>query len=226
VRPVRALGAGEGSAAVDPNSRRSGSAGDDIADSVSANVDRMQTEEMQERFSLRPVEQSDLAELMRIYTDPTVPGEFQWFGFRVAKAREVERRWAEDGLIGGDWSLLAIGLQNGSCAGVVNWRTVGETGNLEIGICVFPEHRGQGIGTEAQRQLVDYLFATTPVHRLQAGTEVDNVAEQRALERVGFHREGVSRGLYFRDGRWRDSIMYGLLRDDTSGGVASSAVSS
>jgi [ribosomal protein S5]-alanine N-acetyltransferase len=197
-----------------------------IADSVSGERGPTQTEEMQELFSLRPVQQSDLAELMRIYTDPTVPGEFQWFGFRVAKAREVERRWAEDGLIGGDWSLLAIGLQNGSCAGVVNWRAVGETGNLEIGVCVFPEHRGQGIGTEAQRQLVGYLFATTPVHRLQAGTEVDNVAEQRALERVGFRREGVSRGLYFRDGRWRDSIMYGLLRDDTSRDVASSAVRS
>jgi hypothetical protein len=54
---------------------------------------------MQELLRLRPVEQSDLAELMRIYTDPTVPGELQWFGFRVAKAREVERRWTEDGLI-------------------------------------------------------------------------------------------------------------------------------
>lgn len=151
-----------------------------------------------------------------MYTDPTVPGEFQWFGFRVVKAREVERRWAEDGLIGGDWSTLAVGLQNGSCVGDVSWRVVGETRNVEIGIWLFPEYRGRGIGTGAQRQLVDYLFATTPVHRLQAGTEIDNVAEQRALERVGFRREGVSRGL-FRDGRWRDGVMYGLLRDDPRG---------
>jgi RimJ/RimL family protein N-acetyltransferase len=58
------------------------------------------------------------------------------------------------------------------------------------------------------------LFGTTPVHRLQAGTEVENVAEQRALKNAGFRREGVHRGVYFRDGRWRDSVMYGLLRDD------------
>lgn len=177
----------------------------------------MQTEVVRELVKLRPVERSDLSELMRIYTDPTVPGEFQWFGFRLAKAREIERRWAEDGLIGGEWSSLAVGLQNGDCAGDVVWRPVGETGNLEIGICLFPEYRGRGIGTEAQRQLVEYLFATSPVHRLQAGTEVDNVAEQRALERVGFRREGVFRGFYFRDGRWRDSVMYGLLRDDPRG---------
>lgn len=143
-----------------------------------------------------------------------MPGEFQWFGFRVAKARELERRWAEDGLIGADSSTLAIDVAAGSCVGAVGWRPVEATGSLEIGICVLPEHRGRGVGTEAQRQLVDYLFATAPVHRLQAKTEVGNVAEERALERVGFAREGVLRGYAFRDGRWRDGIMYGLLRDD------------
>jgi RimJ/RimL family protein N-acetyltransferase len=170
---------------------------------------------MNERIRLRPVEQSDLLQLTQIYLDPTVPGEFQWFGFRPGKAREVERRWAEDGLIGGDSSLLAIGLADDSFAGVVSWRPVGETGSLEIGICVWPAFRGRGIGTEAQRQLVDYLFTTTPVHRLQASTGLDNVAEQRALERVGFRREGVMRGVGFLDGQWRDGVMYGLLRDDS-----------
>jgi len=100
----------------------------------------------------------------------------------------------------------------------VTWRSLGSSENLEIGIALFPEYRGRGIGTEAQSQVVHYLFSTTTAHRLQAGTEVDNVAEQRALERVGFRREGVQRGLYFRDGLWRDSIMYGLLRDDPSHG--------
>jgi RimJ/RimL family protein N-acetyltransferase len=37
---------------------------------------------------------------------------------------------------------------------------------------------------------------------------------QRALERVGFSREGVLRGYGFRDGKWRDGVIYGLLRDD------------
>lgn len=174
----------------------------------------METGAMHDLVRLRPVQQSDLSDLMRMYTDPAAPGEFQWFGFRTAKANEIERRWADDGLLGADSSTLVVAVEDGSCAGDVNWRPVGETGNLEIGIWLFAEYRGRGIGTEAQRQLVDYLFATTPVHRLQAGTELDNVAEQRALERVGFRREGVARGLYFRDGRWRDSVLYGLLRDD------------
>ena len=52
------------------------------------------------------------------------------------------------------------------------------------------------------------------MHRIWAGTEVDNIAEQRALEKAGFTREGVTRGAGWRDGTWRDGVIYGLLRTD------------
>lgn len=83
----------------------------------------------------------------------------------------------------------------------------------EIGIALLPEHRGHGVGTTAQRLLVEYLFDNTPAHRLQAYTEVENTAEQRALEKVGFEREGVLRAVVYRAGKWRDSVLYALLRD-------------
>ena len=163
---------------------------------------------------LRPVSEADLELLIRFQSDPETVGEYQWFGFRMDKVRELERRWREDGLIGGESSSLAVVVGDGSCAGVVDWRPVGRFGNQEIGIALAPEYRGRGIGTEAQRQLVDYLFETTTAHRIQAGTELDNIAEQKALERVGFTREGVNRGVHFRAGQWRDSVMYGLIRDE------------
>ena len=163
---------------------------------------------------LRPIEESELEPLLRLVWDPDAPGEYQWFGFRMDAAREMERRWRDDGLIGKDSSFLAVAVEDGTCAGWVTWRPIAATDNYEIGIALFPEYRGRGIGTVAQRRLVDYLFSTTTAYRIQAGTEVDNVAEQRALERAGFRREGVLRGLYFRAGSWRNSVMYGLLRDD------------
>jgi RimJ/RimL family protein N-acetyltransferase len=169
-----------------------------------------------ESVRLRPVSASDLEQVVRLIWDPTAPGEFQWFGFRMDKAREIERRWHDDGLIGDELSFLSVAAGEAgeeACAGWVSWRRV-RPATFEIGISLFLEYRGRGIGTEAQRQLVDYLFATTPVHRVQAGTETGNVAEQRALERVGFRREGVLRGVGIRAGEWRDGVMYGLVRDD------------
>jgi RimJ/RimL family protein N-acetyltransferase len=163
---------------------------------------------------LRPVKESDLEQIVRFEWDLDAIGECDWFGFRMDKVRELERRWRDDGLIGTESSYLAVIVGDDTCAGVVDWRPVERTGNYEIGIALFPAHRDQGIGPEAQRLLVEYLFDTTPVHRIQAGTEVDNIAEQKALEKVGFQREGVIRGHHFRAGKWRDGVMYALLRGE------------
>jgi RimJ/RimL family protein N-acetyltransferase len=163
---------------------------------------------------LRPIEESDLPALLRFRWDPEIAGEFQWFGFRVDDARALERRWQEDGLItSAAQSFLAVVAPDGACAGWVAWRPL-PFGNHEIGCALFPEYRGQGLGTAAQRLLVEYLFATTTANRIQAGTEVANAAERQALERVGFQVEGVQRGIGFRDGEWRDGVMYSILRSD------------
>ena len=52
------------------------------------------------------------------------------------------------------------------------------------------------------------------MNRIEAGTEVDNLAEQRALDKAGFTREGVLRGWLFRGGRWRDCVRFSVLREE------------
>jgi RimJ/RimL family protein N-acetyltransferase len=166
---------------------------------------------------LRPLEEADLGRLRRLDTDPSVSEPFGWYGFPDPHARR--RRWEEDGWIGRDPRIMAIGLPDRTLAGVVSWRAVHPGGGVdggcyELGILLFPEHRGRGLGSAAQRLLVEYLFATTLANRLQVITETRNVAEQRALERVGFRREGVMRGAAFIGGAWRDMVVYGLLREE------------
>ena len=43
---------------------------------------------------------------------------------------------------------------------------------------------------------------------------MENLAEQRALERAGFTREGGLRHAQFRDGEFRDLVLYSRLRGD------------
>ncbi|MEO6713505.1 MAG: GNAT family protein, partial [Mycobacteriales bacterium] len=59
-----------------------------------------------------------------------------------------------------------------------------------------------------------HLFATTDVFRIEASTDVENVAEQRSLERAGFTREGVLRRAQFRSGAYHDIVLYSRLRTD------------
>jgi [ribosomal protein S5]-alanine N-acetyltransferase len=165
---------------------------------------------------LRPIGEADLDLLSRFDTDPSSRGPYLASGFRNPQARR--RRWEEDGWLGADSGQLAVTLPDGTLAGIVAWRSIPtggpEGGCLEIGALLFPEHRGPGFGTAAQRLLVEYLFATTLANRLQAITNVENLAEQKALERIGFRRNGVMRGLAFDGGRWHDGVLYARLRDD------------
>lgn len=124
--------------------------------------------------------------------------------------------WDENGLIGPDGGTLIV-VCGPDRLGLVNWRNDQATPaghGWEIGIALLPETRGRGYGTQAHRLLARYLFAHTTVHRIWAGTELDNIAEQKALENAGFTREGATRGSGWRDGAWRDGVIYSLLRTD------------
>lgn len=106
-----------------------------------------------------------------------------------------------------------------AAVGAVSWHLPADRapGIWILGSWLLPEHRGRGVGTAAHRLLVDYLFAHTPAHRLEATTEPGNAAEQRALEARRFRREGGIRQNAVRRGQWQDSVLYGLLRDDLAG---------
>ncbi len=116
--------------------------------------------------------------------------------------------------------MLVIELvDDGRLIGTVGWHREmygpnPGSGALNFGIEIIPEHRGRGFGSEAQALLVAYLFATTEVNRVEAMTDIENIAEQRALEKAGLRREGVVRGAQFRAGAYHDLVTYALVRDD------------
>ncbi|MCI0583355.1 MAG: GNAT family N-acetyltransferase [Chloroflexi bacterium] len=115
--------------------------------------------------------------------------------------------------------VLVERLPDGAIIGTIGWHRVRYGPNPEsdawmFGIDLVPEARGQGYGTEAQRLIAEHLFATTPAHRVEASTDVENVAEQRALEKAGFTREGVNRSAQWRAGSWHDLVLYARIRED------------
>jgi RimJ/RimL family protein N-acetyltransferase len=172
---------------------------------------------MTEQVILRPVAEDDLPVLEKLTWDPAVAGEFAQFGWFDTQL--WRRRWAEDRLIGETGGVLMV-VRGDERLGFVNWRrkpTTPAAFHWEMGIALLPDARGRGYGTVAHQLLTRYLFAHTTVHRIEAATEVGNVAEQRTLEKAGFIREGVLRGIGWRDGAWRDGVLYSLLRTDLSG---------
>ncbi len=115
--------------------------------------------------------------------------------------------------------LIIERVIDGQPVGTVSWHLERygpnvESGAWNIGIALIPEARGHGHGTEAQRLVADFLFETTPLHRVEASTDVENLAEQRSLEKAGYIREAILRGAQYRAGAWHDLVNYARLRDD------------
>jgi RimJ/RimL family protein N-acetyltransferase len=82
-------------------------------------------------------------------------------------------------------------------------------GVCELGIELVPEARGRGVGTESVRLLGEYLLAHS-YPRVQASTDVGNIAMRRALERAGYAFEGVLRAFMPRGDRRADYALYAL----------------
>jgi RimJ/RimL family protein N-acetyltransferase len=171
-------------------------------------------EELVAEVSLRAITSGDLP-VLRVVSPDDDP--FDFFGYVASNA--LERAFAADGLIGADFGTLAVEDAEGALAGKVSWRPVPHGPSitaraLNVGIRLLPQFRSRGLGTAAQAMLAAYLFDTTLFERLQAETDVDNVAEQRALEKAGFQREGIARHAQYRFGTWHDVVVYSRLRGD------------
>ncbi|MEE8600125.1 GNAT family N-acetyltransferase [Euzebya tangerina] len=166
--------------------------------------------------------------VLRAFTEEDVTGFKRYWdqlepatdrdGMSYASTTKDDQSFAEDGFLSDERGRLAV-IADGTFAGFVGWRRRQNAGNSmawcwNIGVGILRDHRGQGIGTAAQAQLVDYLFATTPVERIEASTDEENLAEQHVLESLGFTREGVLRAGNFAQGRWRDMVMYSILRSE------------
>ncbi|MEZ0069894.1 RimJ/RimL family protein N-acetyltransferase [Streptacidiphilus sp. MAP12-20] len=168
---------------------------------------------MADHVHLRPVAQKDLDLFERLYEDPAEAGELGFFGYR--NPGQLRRQWAEQGFLSSQGGRLAVVGEDDRFIGEVQWHEVMQGPGSpcwNIGISLLAAERGKGYGQRAQRLLAEYLFAHTKANRVEASTEIANVAEQHALERAGFTREGVLRGACFRGGIWRDMVIYSVLR--------------
>ncbi len=85
---------------------------------------------------------------------------------------------------------------------------------LEIGYSLVPNEREKGYCSEAVKIMVDYLFLSKDITRVQAQTDHRNVASQKVLEKVGFKKEGTLRKTFFTNGEWTNMFLFSILREE------------
>jgi ribosomal-protein-alanine N-acetyltransferase len=109
---------------------------------------------------------------------------------------------------------FVIEKKDGTRIGVI-WHMVNQPYNTtEINCFLVPSERGKRYGTEAVQLMVDYLFLSKNIIRIEAKTNVANKASQRVLEKAGFSIEGTIRKLEIVRGVWTDHFLHSILREE------------
>jgi [ribosomal protein S5]-alanine N-acetyltransferase len=107
-------------------------------------------------------------------------------------------------------------LDGDTVAGTINLFGIARE-NLQsgvIGYWIDRERNGRGLATGAVGEIVDYAFDKLGLHRVEAGTLVDNIPSQRVLVKNSFERIGLARRYLRLNGDWRDFILFQRVADD------------
>jgi RimJ/RimL family protein N-acetyltransferase len=166
---------------------------------------------------LRPLEREDAPVLVPWFNDPEVTRTLRRY---LPLALREEQDFIEK--LGQNEHNLAVGIA--LCDS--DW-LIGGTGfhdmdlrnrHASFGILIGEKTEwGKGYGTEATFLMVRYAFETLNLNRVWLHVYEYNPKAIRTYEKVGFRREGVLRQDCYREGRYWNTIVMAILREEWDG---------
>lgn len=84
-----------------------------------------------------------------------------------------------------------------------------------LGYVIARERQGKGYATEATRAIIYWAFQQPAIYRINASTDIENIASQRVLEKSGMACEGLLRKYIVHPNLSdvpRDSYMYAIIK--------------
>jgi [ribosomal protein S5]-alanine N-acetyltransferase len=167
----------------------------------------------QVEVTIRPLRGDDAAEMARLYREnreflrPYEPVRDETF-FSERGQREL---WdANEGRRIAGLDYLFVIEADGEPVGRVNLNNVvrGVFASCNLGYFVSHRWNGQGIARRAIGAAVHRGFTELELHRVEAGTLLDNLRSQKVLLRNQFRLYGIARRYLRIDGRWQDHALF------------------
>jgi aminoglycoside 6'-N-acetyltransferase len=166
---------------------------------------------------LRPVTPDDVPALVAILEEPEVA---RWW--RRSEWERVDEQDAVTFVIelpaeAGCVEPAGADPVTGVVAGCIQYseETDPDYFSAAVDIFVGTAAQGRGVGPDAMRTLIAWLFDVRGHHRVTVDPAADNARAVRVYEQLGFRRVGMLRQ-YERveDGIWRDALLMELLVED------------
>jgi RimJ/RimL family protein N-acetyltransferase len=163
---------------------------------------------------LRPFHKEDAISLVGWFNDAEVTRFLTWYRPMSLEQEEkfLEKLQANEM----DFALGIVTRDGDRLIGTCGLRNVDtRSRHAEFGISIGEkDYWGKGHGGEATRLIVDHAFATLNLNRVWLGVVEFNERGIKAYEKAGFRVEGRLRQHTYRDGRYWDELLMGVVRAD------------
>ena len=165
------------------------------------------------RLDLRPMAPADTDAVFAMRSDPDVQryGSHPPWTDRQTAVDYIERNM--QAMAAGTHAQFAI-VRREDAAVIGTCTLFGldeQCRRAEVGYVLLPSAWGRGYANEAVTALLDWGFEHLSLNRVDADIDPRNAASARALDRLGFTREGHLRERWIVGGEVCDSWIYGLL---------------
>jgi len=167
-------------------------------------------------FRLRKVEESDLDDIFEVFSDPKTLRYWSHVAMKerdeaAAYIRKIEEGWKTRTLL--QWAVTRIGEDQ--LLRTCTYHAWSQSNRRsEIGYILARKHWGKGIMREVLPVFLRFGFLTMGLNRIEADVDPRNLASLRALERLGFQKDGYLRERYQVGGEKQDAVLLGLLRSE------------
>lgn len=170
-------------------------------------------------LTLKLPEPEDAPALLALASDPDVT---RWFSWGPYTDVEQPRAWIAEQEARRDQGLQLDFVVHDREHGPIGVTGLGELSRRDrramVGTWFGRDHWGTGANAESKALIAHAAFELCGLTRIGAYSNPDNVRSARALERVGFTREGTLRGWHRHGDRQLDVHIFGMLRADWEDG--------
>ncbi len=166
------------------------------------------------QVSLRAIEEADLPRIVHWINDPEIRPMINR-PFLLDMQAEIEWQKSRDrSRFPSDMAFAIILNEDGRHIGNmgvhgIDWVSRFATTGTVIG---EKDEWGKGYAVEAKLLLLDYLFNTLNLNRVESSVLAINKRSLKYLEKCGYRREGTRKAKHFRNGAWIDEILLSITR--------------
>ena len=173
-----------------------------------------------EKVTLRPVKRSDISHILKWFNDPEV---IRYLAMYLPMTEIAEEKFIDE--LGTARARTDAFFVIEAITGE-STKPIGSTGlhginnkdhNATFGIAIGEkDYWSRGYGTEAARLLINYGFEQLNLHRISSAAYAFNERSIRMHLKIGFREEGRQRDFTFKNGKYCDHVIFGMLREEWS----------